>query len=191
VRANGIVGFATVAGDRHSFWAGLAAKSLPPKPFEPVGVAFITGSISAPGLVEALEHGFPKDHPLRPLFLGQGPADTRPQPTVNLMLRHGVRSCLEYAKSGDISKARALSNSDLSPHLSFVDMGGHGYTTVRVTSDALETEFVCIPRPIERSENADGGPINYRVKHRARLWTKNEIPKLEAQIVEGDPRFSV
>jgi alkaline phosphatase D len=191
VRANGIVGFATVAGDRHSFWAGLAAKSLPPKPFEPVGVAFITGSISAPGMVEALEHGFPKDHPLRPLFLGQGLADTRPQPTVNLMLRHGVRSCLEYAKSGDITKARALSNSDLSPHLSFVDMGGHGYTTVRVTSDALETEFVCIPRPIERSENADGGPVNYRVKHRARLWTKNETPKLEAQIVEGDPRFSV
>ena len=191
VRDNGIVGFATVAGDRHSFWAGLAAKSLPPKPFEPVGVAFITGSISAPGLVEAFEHNFPKEHPLRPLFLGQGPADTRPQPTVNLLLRHGVRSCLEYAKSGDITKARALSNSDLSPHLSFVDMGGHGYTTVRVTSDALETEFVCIPRPLERSENADGGPINYRMKHRAALWVKSETPKLEAQIVEGDPRFSL
>ena len=160
-------------------------------PFEPVGVAFITGSISAPGLVEAFEHRFPKDHPLRPLFLGQGPADTRPQPTVNLLLRHGVRSCLEYAKSGDITKARALSNPDLSPHLSFVDMGGHGYTTVRVTSDALETEFVCIPRPLERSENADGGPINYRMKHRAALWVKSETPKLEAQIVEGDPRFSL
>ena len=31
VRDHGITGFATVAGDRHSFWAGLAAKSLPPK----------------------------------------------------------------------------------------------------------------------------------------------------------------
>ena len=28
VRDHGITGFATVAGDRHSFWAGLAAKSL-------------------------------------------------------------------------------------------------------------------------------------------------------------------
>ncbi len=27
---HGITGFTTVAGDRHSFWAGLAAKSLPP-----------------------------------------------------------------------------------------------------------------------------------------------------------------
>src|ERR1700722_18748704 len=60
VRENGITGCATVAGDRHSFWAGLAAKSLPPKPFEPVGIAFVTGSISAPGNVEALEQNFPQ-----------------------------------------------------------------------------------------------------------------------------------
>src|SRR6202021_1107168 len=118
VRENNITGFATVAGDRHSFWAGLAAKSLPPKPFEPVGIAFVTGSISAPGIVEALEHGFPKEHPLRSLYVGQGPNDRTPQPTLNLLIRHGVRSCLEYAQSGDIAKARALSNPDLSPPLS-------------------------------------------------------------------------
>ena len=191
VRDNGVTGFATVAGDRHSFWAGLAAKALPPKAFEPVGIAFITGSISAPGVIEAFEHSFPKEHSLRPLFVGQGPADTHPQPTFNLLLRHGVRSCLEYAKSGDISKARALSNPDLSPHVSFVDMGGHGYSVVRVTSNLLETEFVCIPRPVERSDRADGGPLLYRVRHRANLWRKGETPRLESQIVEGDPRFSV
>jgi alkaline phosphatase D len=191
VRDHGITGFATVAGDRHSFWAGLAAKSLPPKAFEPVGVAFVTGSISAPGLVEALEHNFPKDHPLRPLFVGQAPADSGPRPTVNLLLRHGVRSCLEYSRSGDIAKARALTNPDLSPHLSFVDMGGHGYAVVRVTAESLETEFVCIPRPLERSDRADGGPLLYRVVHRARLWQKGQVPKLEAKILEGNPQFSV
>jgi alkaline phosphatase D len=191
VRDHGITGFATVAGDRHSFWAGLAAKGLPPKTFEPVGIAFVTGSISAPGIVEAFEHGFPKEHPLRSLFVGQGPGDPRPQPTMNLLLRHGVRSSLEYVKSGDIQKARSLSNPDLSPHLSFVDMGGHGYAVVRVTSDALETEFVCIPRPLERSDQADGGPLLYRSRHRARLWRKGETPRLEMQIVEGDPKFSI
>jgi alkaline phosphatase D len=191
VRDHEITGFVTVAGDRHSFWAGLAAKALPPRSFEPMGIAFITGSISAPGMVEALEHGLPKDHALRALYVGQGPADTRPQPTFNLLLRHGVRSCLEYAKSGDIDKARALSNPDLSPHVSFVDMGGHGYATVRVTKDELQTEFVCIPRPIERSQSADGGSILYRTRHRAKLWHKKEKPRLESQIVEGDPRFSV
>ena len=30
----GITGFAAVAGDRHSFWAGYAAKALPPAAFE-------------------------------------------------------------------------------------------------------------------------------------------------------------
>jgi alkaline phosphatase D len=191
VRDNGITGFATVAGDRHSFWAGLSAKALPPKKFEPVGVAFVTGSISAPGMVEALEHGFPEDHPLRPLFVGRGPADARPQPTFNLLLRHGVRSCLEYAKSGDINKARAVSNPDLSPHISFVDMGGHGYAVVRVTSSEFETEFVCIPRPLERSERADGGPLLYRTRHRAKLWRPGERPRLDLQILQGNPKFSV
>ena len=191
VLAHGITGFATVAGDRHSFWAGYAAKGLPPKKFEPVGIAFVTGSISAPGLVEAYEHGFPKDHPLRSLYVGQGPTDTRPQPTVNLLLRHGVRACLEYTQSGDIAKARQLSNPDLSPHVSFVDMGGHGYAVVRVTSDLLETEFVCIPRPVERSDRADGGPLAYRVRHQARMWRKGETPKLEMHVVEGNPKFSV
>jgi alkaline phosphatase D len=191
IRQHGITGFATVAGDRHSFWAGLAAKSLPPASFEPVGIAFVTGSISAPGLVEALEHKFPKDHPLRALFVGQAPSDRRPQPTVNLLLRRGVQSCLEYVKTGDIAKARAATNPDLSPHLSFIDMGGHGYTVVRASSDTFETEFVCIPRPIERSDHEDGGPLAYRVKHSARAWKSGETPKLAVQVLEGDPLFSI
>jgi alkaline phosphatase D len=191
VRDEGITGFATVAGDRHSFWAGLSAKALPPKAFEPVGVAFITGSISAPGLVEAVEHVFPKDHPIRPLYLVDRPGQAKPEATINLTMPHGVRRALEYARSGDIARARALSNPDLSPHLSFLDMGGHGYSTVTVTSDAIETEFVCIPRPIARAGTADGGPLRYRVAHRARLWGKGERPVLEQRVIEGDPKLSI
>jgi alkaline phosphatase D len=191
IRANGITGFVTVAGDRHSFWAGLASKSLPPKPFVPIGVAFVTGSISAPGLVEALEHTLPKDHPLRSLYVGRGPGDHAPQPTVNMLARHGVRSCIEYAKSGDIAKARGLSNPELSPHLSFVDMGGHDYSIVYATSRFIETQFVCIPRPLERSDRPDGGSLSYRVNFRTDLWKHGEVPRLQLQILEGDPKFSL
>jgi alkaline phosphatase D len=87
----------------------------------------VVGSISAPGLVEAQEHNLKKDAPLRDLFLAQSKTDSKPQPTVNMLLRHGVRSCIEYAKTGDVQKARELSNAEMSPHLPFVDMGGHGY----------------------------------------------------------------
>jgi alkaline phosphatase D len=191
VQANRITGFATIAGDRHSFWAGFAAKSLPPKPFVPVGIAFVTGSISAPGIVEALEHALPKDHPLRSLYVGEGPGDHAPQPTLNMLVRHGVRSCLEYAQSGDIAKALALSNPNLSPHVLFVDMGGHGYSVVHAASGFIETEFVCIPRPLERSDRPDGGALSYRVKFRTGLWASGEAPKLQMQILEGDPKFSV
>ena len=191
VSQRGITGFVTIAGDRHAFWAGLAAKSIPPHPFSPVGPVFVTGSISAPTLVEAYEHGIPKKHPLRALYVGQGPEDQKPQPTFNMLLRHGVRSCLEYAKSGDVDKARTLSNPDLSPHASFIDMAGHGYALVRCTADTLESEFVCIPRPLERSERADGGPLNYRVKFHTPLWRSNEKPSLKMEILEGDPKFSI
>jgi alkaline phosphatase D len=191
VRGEGITGFATVAGDRHSFWAGLAAETLPPKAFEPVGIAFIVGSISAPGLVEALEYKLPKNHPLRALYLLQQPGTAKPQPTINMLLRHGVRSCLEYQKTGDAERARILSNPDLAPHLSFLDMGGHGYATVRASADEWECEFVCIPRPIERSTRRDGGALLYRVVHRTPLWSKGERPEIKHQVVEGNPALSL
>jgi alkaline phosphatase D len=191
LRAAGVTGFVTVSGDRHSFWAGLAASALPPQPFEPVGAAFITGSVSAPGLVEALEHAFPKEHPLRALYLTDQPGQPRPQAAVNMLMHHGVRSCLEYQRSADLEKARRLSNPELAPHLSFLDMGGHGYATLRVSADAADCEFVCIPRPLERSEGHDGGALRYRVSHRVPLWRKGEKPRIEQRVIEGDPGLSI
>jgi alkaline phosphatase D len=191
VREHEITGFATIAGDRHSFWAGLAVKSLPPKPTPAVGIAFVCGSISAPGAIEAMEHSLPKNHPLRALYLGQAASDSAPQPTFNMLLRHGVRSCLAYQESGDIEKARAASNPDLAPHLSFVDMGGHGYAVVRASKDEFVTEFVCIPRPLERSSGVDGGPLLYRVRCSTLLWKADELAEMKTEVVEGNPRFSV
>ncbi|HEY2683641.1 MAG TPA: alkaline phosphatase D family protein [Steroidobacteraceae bacterium] len=190
VKAEKITGFATIAGDRHSFWAGLAAKSLPPARFEPVGIAFVTGSLSAPGMAEALEHKFPKEHPLRPLFIADR-ANAPPEASMNLLLHHGVRSALEYAQSGDIGRARSLSNKDNAPHVAFVDMGGHGYAVVTAGASRFDTEFVCIPRPIKRSDGPDGGSLRYRVVHRTPLWQAGEQPKISTTIVEGDPKLSV
>jgi alkaline phosphatase D len=190
IRDQAITGFAVVSGDRHSFWAGYAAKALPPKAFEPVGVAFITGSISAPGLAEALEHKLKEEHPLRALFVAEPPGGTQTEATVNLTLHRGVRSALEYARSGDIAAARALTNPDMAPHLEFVDMGGHGYSVVSASADAMRTEFVCIPRPIHRSTSVDGGPLRYRVMHTAKLWKSGEKPRLEQKVVEGDAHLS-
>ncbi len=189
VKEAGVSGFVVVSGDRHSFWAGYAAKALPPARFEPVGIAFITGSISAPGAAEALEHGM-KGHPLRPLFVvdREGAA---PETTANLTYKRGVRAALEYAKSGDIGRARALTNPDVAPHLEFVDVGGHGYAVVTAGADAIDTEFVCIPRPITRATTPDGGPLRYRVSHRAKRWGRGERPELVQAILEGDPKLSI
>ncbi len=191
IRDAKITGFAIVSGDLHSFWAGYASSQLPPGTFEPIGLSFVGGSLTSPGAMEGNEYNLKKDLPLRPLYLVDRPDGAKPDCTLNMLFRHGVRSCLEYAKSFDLERARALSNPALAPHLAFVDMGGHGYATVRLSADEMRTEFVCIPRPITRSERPDGGPLRYRVAFRAKLWRPGERPQLTTQVLEGDPGLSI
>ncbi len=191
VRDAKITGFAIVSGDRHSFWAGYATAELPPGKFEPVGLSFVGASLTSPGPMEANEHSLPKDAPLRALFLADRQGQEKPDWTYNMLLKHGVRSCLEYAKSFDLKRARSLSNPDLAPHLEFIDLGGHGYATVRLSADEMRTDFVCIPRPITRSEKPDGGPLRYRVSHQAKLWGKGEKPVLIQRVLEGEIGLSI
>ncbi|MGH8213971.1 MAG: alkaline phosphatase D family protein [Rhodanobacteraceae bacterium] len=189
VRDARITGFAIVSGDRHSFWAGYAASALPPAAFEAVGVTFVGGSLTSPGMAEANEYNIKPDDPQRPLYLANingGP----PQATANLLLQHGVRSALEYAKSGNLQKAITVRNPELAPHLTFVDVGGHGYATVRVDAKTMITDFVCIPRPIRRSEREDGGPLRYRVRFETPLWRAGEAPQMQQTVLEGDVGLS-
>jgi alkaline phosphatase D len=188
VRQHGVTGLAIVAGDKHSFWAGLATADLPPRAYDPVAVEFTTGSISALGLAEASPYVIKEDDPLRALYL----VGTKEKfiPSLNFAILHGVRAALAL-RDGDAAKARALRNAQVSPQLSFVDLAGHGYAMVTVTRDALETEFVCIPPPLERSAAADGGPLRYRVTHRAALWKPGERPSLVQKVIEGDAQYSI
>ncbi|THD37687.1 MAG: phosphodiesterase [Sphingomonas sp.] len=188
VRDRKVSGFVTVSGDRHAFWAGYAAPHLPPVGFNPVGLSFITGSVSAPGMGEAVEFGKPSA--VTPLLVRKVDG-AAPEHVCNLTIKRGVRAALEYSASGDIAKARALTNPDVAPHVEFVDMAGHGYSVVTATAGAIDTEFVCIERPIKRATTPDGGPLRYRVSHRAPLWKPGQPPKLDQRILEGDPKLSI
>jgi alkaline phosphatase D len=190
VRSEGITGLAIVAGDKHSFWAGYPSETLPPRPFEPAGVEFICGSISQQGLAEVQELTFPHDNPLRPFYVHDRP-DGSKQCALNTTLLHGVRAALALRDTDDPARARAAHNPDNAPHLTFTDLGGYGYATVRASPDELETEFVCIPPPLERSESEDGGPLRYRVVHRVARWAPGTRPEMRPQIVEGDAGLSI
>lgn len=190
VRDEGITGFTIVAGDRHAFWAGYPSKTLPPREFEPVGVEFVTGSISSQTLGEVTQLTMPRDRPLRELTIHDR-LDGSMDCAWNMTLLHGVQASLTLKETGDPARARAVSNPELSPHLEFLDYGGNGYTTVRASADALEAEFVAIPVPLERSETDDGGPLKYRVVHRVPLWQAGEAPRMTREILEGDPGLAI
>jgi alkaline phosphatase D len=185
VRAHGITGFVSLAGDRHSFQAGLLSRGLPPREFVPVGAEFVTGSISAPGIYEAVEYALPRDHPLRALYVYED-ANRTNHPAINVTLMHGVRSSIELQRTHDPRAALAARNPDVAPHLSFMDAGGHGYAAVRVTAAALEVEFVAVPRPVERVEAPDGGPLAYRVAHRLAIWDRATAPRIERTRAQGE-----
>jgi alkaline phosphatase D len=108
-----------------------------------------------------------------------------------MTILHGVKSALTLAETGDVARARAARNPNVSPNLTFADYAGHGYATVRATAAELETEFVCIPRPLERNEASDGGPLIYRAIHRVRNWRPGERPEMRQEIVEGNASFSI
>jgi alkaline phosphatase D len=112
----------------------------------------VVGSISAPGLFEAASHKIPKEHPLRALYLHQPPAPAPLEPALNWTVLHGVRASLELERTHDRERALKASNPEVAPHLAFTDVGGHGYAVVRASADDLEVEFVCVVRPLERSD---------------------------------------
>jgi alkaline phosphatase D len=170
--------------------ASPTSKELPPGRFDPVGVEFVTGSISAPGLFEGMSHNIARDDPLRPLYLHDLP-DGRVQPAINMTVLHGVQASLTLQRTGDVAAARAARNANVAPHLAFADLGGHGYTTIRVNGEEMETEFVCIPRPVQRIDAPDGGPLTYRVVHRVRKWARGEHPELRQEVVEGEPLLAI
>ena len=99
IRDQQITGFCVVGGDRHGFYAGLTSKALPPKAYEPLGVEFITGSISQQTLFEVLQVTMKKDHPKRVLQLIDQP-DGKMIPSVNVTALHGVQSTLKLKRPG-------------------------------------------------------------------------------------------
>src|SRR5262249_45506700 len=128
IRNEGITGLAIVAGDKHSFFAGYPSEELPPHPFEPVGVEFITGSISHQNTQEVQAATVPRDEPTRPFVIHDLP-DGSMQCAFNTTVLHGVRAALALRDTGDPARARAASNPENSPQLTFLDFGGYGYTT--------------------------------------------------------------
>jgi alkaline phosphatase D len=55
----------------------------------------------------------------------------------------------------------------------------------------MVTDFVCIPRPIERAATPDGGPLRYRVRHEVPLWRAGERPQMRHLVLVGNPALSV
>ena len=191
VRDAKITGFAIVSGDLHSFWAGYASAQLPPGKFEPVGLSFVGASLSSAGRDGGHEHKLPEGSPLRPLYLADRPGAAKPDWTFNMLLKHGVRSCLEYAKSFDLERARRCRTPTLAPHLEFVDMGGHGYATVRLTGDECGPSSSASRGRSRAASAPTAGRCAIASSHSAKLWRQASGRSSRSKCSKAIPGLSI
>ena len=155
-----------VAGDKHSFWAGMLSKSLPPRAVR-AGRRRVHHRLDlrARAVRSGRVHHRRRIDPLRPLYLHDRP-DGSVAPAINMTVLHGVRSCARRSqKTGDATQARAQSNPDVAPHLSFADLGGHGYATVRASADAARDRVRLHPAAARAQRTARRRPA--RLSRRA------------------------
>ena len=144
--------------------------------------------------MEANEYGFKKDRTIsaalsrRPAGRGEARVDLQHDAEA----RRPVRASNMPSPSTS-AKARALSNPEWHRTSSSWILAGMAMRRCGSTGDEMRTEFVCIPRPITRSERPDGGPLRYRVAHVASLWKPGERPSCRSRFSkailawDGDP----
>ena len=155
----GITGFAIVSGDRHSFWAGLAAKALPPAAVRAGRRRASSPARSrAPGWSRRYEHRLPQG-PSAARALHGRPAGRRSRSRRSTCC--SATACARASSmpaTGDLRRRARCRNPDLAPHLRFVDMGGHGYATVRVDGrrDAHRVRLHPAPARAQRRRRTAG-----------------------------------
>ena len=155
-----VAGFATLAGDRHAFRAGLLSRRCR-RAFR-AGRRRVRRRLGlGAGLFEA-PHEIAMAHPLRALYL-HAAAPGAPRAGDQLLVLHGVRASLEFARTHDRAQALEASNPEVAPHLAFLDIGGHGYAVVRAGADASRSSSSASPparaqRPARRRPAATASP---------------------------------
>jgi len=152
-------------------------------------VAFVGGSISTPG--SGGVHGTSHEErrfrcALALVPRGQRPGDNGPNPALICWCVTVSGHSLELRRVVTRKKHASFQPGCITA-LSFVDMGGHGYSVVHAASDRLENGLHLPAASHHPQDQPDGGPILYRVRHAAKLWRKHERPKSRA---EGDRRQS-
>ena len=148
----------------------------------------------APARWKPYEHRPPKtSFRLRQLFLVDRPGAAKPEWTYNMLLKHGVRSCLEYAKSFDLrSRARPFEPGTFpAPRI-------RRYWAATAMRRFGSAAMKCGPSSSAsrgRSRGAIGptaGQLRYRVVHTRRSCGDPASGRiLRRQVLEGDPGLSI
>lgn len=190
----GITNVVSLSGDRHMHAAGLVARDFRAEPLRYVMPDFTVSSIST------TTRGEIPVPPIRSLgedfaslvyyTVPEDDGTERRVPNLNVTLRHGIRSGLAVAESGDPAAAAEAAHMTPNPHIRYLETYAHGYGIARFNAEAATVEFVAIDPPTRHEHfGLQGPPAKHRVLHRVNTWSTGEEPQLERVRSEGEPIF--
>ena len=191
VRDEGITGLTIVVGDKHSFWAGYPSETLPPRPFEPVGVEFVTGSISQAGLGGGASADLPARQSAAAVLRAR-PARwleaMRAQHDAASRRARGACACATPTIRRRRAPRAIRTTRRTSPSRTSADMATPPCAPRRTNWKPSSCAF---RRRWSAAKREDGGPLRYRVVHRVARWAPGERPQMRPEIVEGDVGLSI
>ena len=185
-----ITGFAIVSGDRHSFWAGYAAKALPPRGLR-AGRRELRRRVRrrAPAWSSAYEHGLPKDHPLRRCSWPIGRA-ARPDrratccsSTVSAPASSTRRPAISRARRACRTRPVAARVVRRPGRSRLCESPARGRTIAPNSSAFRGRSRGATPRMAARCAIVSSTT--------ATLWRPGERPQLQQEVLEGDPGLAI
>lgn len=177
----------SVTGDRHAHYAGFVYDDYDSPNAQAVIPELIGAGISQQDRFSIQMRLFRRDPELLARTGFDGASINYPTPNapaMNAWFLYGHECALRLSETADADAAMEVADPGINPHLVYADSDAYGYYTLRVTEDAVESEFVVIPAP--RTDESSGTPTVYRrVRMRAPAWEPGDTPTLTDIEVEG------
>ena len=180
IKENGLSNVVSLTGDRHAHMAGVVLDDYDREEASTVIAEFAGGAASAISRMMIQRELSAHDEEISKLVTFDGEANGFSQPimpSLNAWMLYGHATARAIHDGESESAAKEVADSEVNPHLTYVDSDAHGYFVARVTTAAVDVEFVSVFEPVALPEEG-AAPVRRRVSFHLSEWSPDDEPSL-------------
>ncbi len=187
----GLANVVSLTGDRHANFAGVVHDDFDFGAGRAVIPEFAGASVSGGCRFKIQRRLMRSDPALDELTTCDGEAIGyiyRQAPLMNGWMLFGAETAREFGANYDRESALALADDEVNPHLAYADCDAYGYYRISFLDDALRTEYVVLPEPVENmlvSESAARRRVHFEVQ----VWQPGDEPEVRLAATNGESPF--